>query len=70
MDRLQVALALLKLVNFVIGAFQRQMHINEGIQRQIARELAAIAKATKAASKLREEVDAMTEAEVDEVLMQ
>ena len=59
---------LLKLANAGFEWLEKRGHINEGMRRQIAIEHAAGAKSAKAAGLLRDEIEGMTDDQVDDIL--
>lgn len=68
MNWVSLALALLKFSNGLMAMAQRRGHINEGRRRQIADELASIAKSAKAAREARNAIDAMSDEDVIDAL--
>jgi hypothetical protein len=65
---LDLAIAVLKLVNSIINYFHDRGLIDEGRAQVIAENAAAIAKKVAVRDKIKDEVDAMSEDEVDKGL--
>jgi kynureninase len=63
-----IALALLKLVNAIMGAVNREKWIQAGMDAEIAKASAAVLAKTEYAKKLREKIDAMDDATIDAAL--
>lgn len=68
MDFIGLALAVLKLVNFIMGFVNREQLMEAGRQEEIAKVALAIAKKTAAGKAIMEKVNAMSEADVDREL--
>jgi len=64
-DFLGLALAVLKLVNFIMGFVDRQQLMEAGRQEEIAKEALAIAGKTAAGKAIMEKVNALSPADVD-----
>lgn len=65
MDFLGLALAVLKLVNFIMGFVDRQQLMEAGRQEEIAKVSAEIMRKTAAGKAMLEKVNAMSDADVD-----
>ena len=65
---LDLAIAVLKLVNNIINYFHDRGLIDEGRRQVIAENAASIAKKVALRDKIRDEVDAMDETQVDKEL--
>ena len=65
MDFLGLALAVLKLVNFIMGFVDRQQLMEAGRQEEIAKEALAIVGKTAAGKAIMEKVNAMSPDDVD-----
>lgn len=65
---LDLAIAFLKLINSVIGYFHDRGLIDEGRAQVIAENAASISKKVAIRDQIKDEVDAMSEAEVDKDL--
>ena len=68
MDFLGLALAILKLVNFIMGFVDREQLMEAGRQEEIAKVTLAIAQKTAAGKAILEKVNALSEADVDKQL--
>lgn len=66
----QIALALLKLVNFFVTRAHERELVSEGEDRAIARETAAILEKSKYAKQVMQDMSALDETQVDDVLKQ
>jgi len=64
-DFLGLALAVLKLVNFIMGFVDRQQLMEAGRQEEIAKEALAIVGKTAAGKAIMEKVNAMSPDDVD-----
>jgi hypothetical protein len=62
------ALLLLQIVKVFADKFVRDEAIKEGERRQFSRELAALARAAQVSKEVRDEVDRMTDDEIDDAL--
>ena len=69
MDFLGLALAVLKLVNFIMGFVNREQLMEAGRQEEIAKISAEIMKKTAAGKAIMEKVNAMSSADVDAALI-
>jgi len=67
-DFLGLALAILKLVNFIMGFVDREQLMEAGRQEEIAKVTLAIAQKTAAGKAILEKVNALSEADVDKQL--
>jgi hypothetical protein len=65
---LDLAIAVLKLVNSIINYFHDRGLIDEGRRQVIAENAAAISKKVAVRDKIKDEVDAMDEKQVDQEL--
>ncbi len=65
MDVLGLALAVLKLVNFIMGFVDRQQLMEAGRQEEIAKISAEIMRKTAAGKAIMEKVNALSPADVD-----
>lgn len=65
---LQLALALLKLVNGIVGWYKQEQLIEAGVDKEIARTSASIFTKTATAKQIMEEVSGLSEDEVDVAL--
>ena len=68
MDFLGLALAVLKLVNFIMGFVNREQLMEAGRQEEIAKISAEIMRKTAAGKAMWEKVNALSEADVDKQL--
>lgn len=64
----EIALALLKLANIILGDMRDARQFKAGQDAEIAKISAAILKKTAAGKKIMEQIDAMSEADVDREL--
>lgn len=64
----QFAVLLLRVATQVFSMLEQRRLIKEGERRQIIKELDAIAKASRIAQKVREDVAGKTDAEIDDAL--
>lgn len=65
---LKLGIAFLQVASMVFSHLEKQRLISEGERRQIAKELAAVASSAAASKKVREEVERLSDAEVDDRL--
>ena len=65
-----MGLALLKLVNMIMSWVEQKRYMTEGRRLQLAAELASISKSAKAAREMRAEVDALSDEELVDELME
>lgn len=66
----QIALAVLKFINFLLSRAHEKGLISEGEDRAIARETAAILAKSKFAKEIMAQVSSLTETQTDDVLKQ
>lgn len=64
----QFAVLLLRVATQVFSMLERQSLIKEGERRQIVKELDAIARASRVAQRVREDVARKTDTEIDDAL--
>lgn len=65
---LQLAILLLQVTRLVLIHMEKNRLIKEGERRQIAREMARVAQAASLAKQIRDEVDKLSDDEVDAAL--
>lgn len=68
MTWIQLAILLLKVVNSIISWAHDRRLIDQGYQQAIAEQLAAIAVKTQLKDKIRSEIDALSEKDIDDEL--
>lgn len=68
MTWIKAALALLQIVRSIMDYLERRAAITEGERREVAKTLAAIAASAQIAMETRNEIDKLTDAQVDDAL--
>ena len=64
----QIALALLKLTNWIVSALDREQFIKQGYDSAVAKEAEEILKMTSAGKAILDKVNRMSDDEVDDAL--
>ena len=64
----KIVLILLQLARSILSWLEREKAIAEGERREVAKQLAAIAGAAQVAMEVRQEIDRLTDAQVNDAL--